>query len=221
MTLPLRPALHAEDTLLSRLLDGTYPPGSLLPAERELAASLGVTRPTLREALQRLARDGLLEIRQGKPTRVRHPEEGGLRVLAHLSRTGDLGSLVPHLLDLRAALLPHWMAAVHDPARLQAHLAAPPTTEAPEDFTAFDWTVQHLAAEGSGNPLAPLLLGAFHEVYGRAGPLYFAAPAARERARDHYRALHAALALGPAAARQVALTTALDSVALWQEAARG
>jgi len=219
---PLRPALHAEDTLLARLLDGTYPPGSTLPAERELAASLGVTRPTLREALQRLGRDGLLEIRQGKPTRVLHPHEGGLRVLAHLSRHGELGRMVPDLLDLRAALLPHWVAqtAARDPQALQAHLVTPPAEsddpDLPQTFAAFDWAFQTLAAHGSGNALAPLLLGAFAEVYARAGAIYFSDPQRRERSREHYRALHAALPLGPAAAEQVARSTSLDSLHLWE-----
>ncbi|WP_155299406.1 GntR family transcriptional regulator [Deinococcus kurensis] len=218
---PLRPALHAEDTLLARLLDGTYPPGSTLPAERELAASLGVTRPTLREALQRLGRDGLLEIRQGKPTRVLHPHEGGLRVLAHLSRHGELGGMVPDLLDLRAALLPHWVAqtAAREPQPLRDHLATPPAesdaADLPQIFTTFDWTFQTLAAQGSGNALAPLLLGAFAEVYARAGAIYFSDPHRRARSREHYRALHAALPLGGIAAGQVARSTSLDSLQLW------
>ncbi|ALW89352.1 GntR family transcriptional regulator [Deinococcus actinosclerus] len=220
--IPLRPALHAEDTLLARLLDGTYPPGSTLPAERELAVSLGVTRPTLREALQRLGRDGLLDIRQGKPTRVLHPHEGGLRVLAHLSRHGELGGMVPDLLDLRAALLPHWVAqtAAREPQPLRDHLATPPAesddADLPRIFTTFDWTFQTLAAHGSGNALAPLLLGAFAEVYARAGAIYFGDPHRRERSREHYRALHAALPLGGIAAGQVARSTSLDSLHLWE-----
>ncbi|MEJ1267509.1 GntR family transcriptional regulator [Pantoea ananatis] len=40
------------------------------PAERELSELIGVTRTTLREVLQRLARDGWLTIQHGKPTRV-------------------------------------------------------------------------------------------------------------------------------------------------------
>ena len=60
-----------ESRLVKALLDGTFPINSNLPAERELATLLGVTRPTLREALQRLERDGFIEIRHGKPTRVR------------------------------------------------------------------------------------------------------------------------------------------------------
>ncbi|MGC6744236.1 GntR family transcriptional regulator [Escherichia coli] len=41
-------------------------PGLFLPAERELSELIGVTRTTLREVLQRLARDGWLTIQHGK-----------------------------------------------------------------------------------------------------------------------------------------------------------
>ncbi|NLC12537.1 MAG: GntR family transcriptional regulator, partial [Chloroflexi bacterium] len=54
--MPQKPTDLAEKQLLAAILDGSFPIGSLLPPERELAQSLGITRPTLREALQRLAR---------------------------------------------------------------------------------------------------------------------------------------------------------------------
>ncbi|MCP4722010.1 MAG: GntR family transcriptional regulator, partial [Desulfobacteraceae bacterium] len=66
---PLKPAEFAEKQLLETILDGIYQPGDTLPAERVLAQSLGVTRPTLRETLQRLSKEGWVTIAQGKPTR--------------------------------------------------------------------------------------------------------------------------------------------------------
>ena len=47
------------------LLDGTWPAGSRLPAERVLAEQYGVSRNTVREAIQRLAARGLLQSRRG------------------------------------------------------------------------------------------------------------------------------------------------------------
>ncbi|MBP0590067.1 FCD domain-containing protein [Paraburkholderia sp. LEh10] len=47
------------------LLDGTWPPGSRLPAERMLAQQYEVSRNTVREAIQRLAARGLLQSRRG------------------------------------------------------------------------------------------------------------------------------------------------------------
>ncbi len=47
------------------LLDGTWPAGTRLPAERVLAQTYGVARNTVREATQRLAARGLLQSRRG------------------------------------------------------------------------------------------------------------------------------------------------------------
>ena len=57
----------------------------------DLAASLGVTRPTLREALKKLDRDGFVTVRHGLPTRVNDLwTEGGLNVLAGLAEHGEI-----------------------------------------------------------------------------------------------------------------------------------
>ncbi|MGC9500139.1 GntR family transcriptional regulator [Streptomyces sp. WG7] len=46
--------------LLGELRDGAVPPGERLPGERRLAAHFGVSRETVRQALEALRRDGLL-----------------------------------------------------------------------------------------------------------------------------------------------------------------
>lgn len=51
----------AEKTIRAKILDGTLAPGTLLPPEHDLAKQLGVTRPTIREALRALEGAGLLE----------------------------------------------------------------------------------------------------------------------------------------------------------------
>ena len=52
---------------------GQFPPLSRLPAERELALQLGVSRPSLREALIALEIDGSVEIRMGSGVYVCAP----------------------------------------------------------------------------------------------------------------------------------------------------
>jgi len=47
-----------------RILEGTMRPGDRLPSERDLAADLGVSRPSLREAIQKLVAKGLLHTRE-------------------------------------------------------------------------------------------------------------------------------------------------------------
>jgi GntR family transcriptional repressor for pyruvate dehydrogenase complex len=51
--------------LVQRVMDGTYEAGTRLPAERALAAELGVTRTSLREALRQMESMGVVRIRQG------------------------------------------------------------------------------------------------------------------------------------------------------------
>lgn len=57
-------------TLERRILEGSLKPGDRLPPERELAVDLGVSRPSLREAIQKLASKGMVQSRQGGGTYV-------------------------------------------------------------------------------------------------------------------------------------------------------
>lgn len=57
-------------SLERRILEGSLRPGDRLPPERELAAELGVSRPSLREAIQKLASKGMVQSRQGGGTYV-------------------------------------------------------------------------------------------------------------------------------------------------------
>jgi len=53
------------------ILDGKLKPGDRLPPERDLIKQLGVSRPSLREALNALVSVGFLEVRQAKRTFVK------------------------------------------------------------------------------------------------------------------------------------------------------
>jgi GntR family transcriptional regulator len=61
-----------RDRLLSRIARGKLRPGSQLPPEPDLAAELGVSRATLREALRSLQDEGLLTRSRGTGTFVSH-----------------------------------------------------------------------------------------------------------------------------------------------------
>jgi GntR family negative regulator for fad regulon and positive regulator of fabA len=223
----LRPAEHAERALVGRILDGTYPVGSALPGERALAAALGVTRPTVREALQRLSRDGWVVIRQGTPTRVRdYLREGGLGVLAALSeRAGEAdGELVAYLLEVRGVLAPAYVraAARLDPEGVLAALdGSDKLAEEPAEFAAFDWALHRDLARASGNPIYALILNDFEGISLAAGRGYFESPAARAASREFYAALRAAVREGPEAAAEVTRRAMLQSCALWRKAGGG
>lgn len=59
--------------ITQRVAEGVYPVGQALPSEVSLAAELGVSRVTLRQALQSLEEDGLVVRRQGIGTFVCEP----------------------------------------------------------------------------------------------------------------------------------------------------
>ncbi len=94
---PVRTRNAFEETverLLQAIRLGVARPGERLPAERELAARLGVSRVTLREAIRALADAGYVESRRGR--------YGGTFVAADLPGTGsgDPAAPVPDVEDV-------------------------------------------------------------------------------------------------------------------------
>lgn len=63
-----------RDDLLAKIKNGTYKEGDVIPSEIELAKSYGVSRPTVRQALQILANDGYVEKRRRRGTIVTKPK---------------------------------------------------------------------------------------------------------------------------------------------------
>jgi GntR family transcriptional regulator len=61
---------QVANVLQARIFAGTNPPGSLLGTEKELALEFGVSRITVRKAIDILHRDGLLEAHRGRGTFV-------------------------------------------------------------------------------------------------------------------------------------------------------
>ncbi len=78
------------EQIAAEVLGGELTVGSTLPSERQLAEALGVSRPAVREALQRLAAAGLVSVRQGEATTVLdYRRSAGLEVLPRLLIRGD------------------------------------------------------------------------------------------------------------------------------------
>lgn len=112
----------ALEQLQLKILHGDFKPGEKLPTEQELTAALGVSRSTLREALNRLASLRLIHIQHGgSKTVLDYREHAGLEVLPILlnDRSGyvDL-ALVRAVTELRSVLAP-------DTARLAAERRKP------------------------------------------------------------------------------------------------
>jgi GntR family negative regulator for fad regulon and positive regulator of fabA len=220
---PQRPAELTESRLIAAILDGTFPINSPLPAERELAEQLGVTRPTLREALQRLGRDGWLEIHQGKPTRVRNYwQEGNLGLLNAITR--DVDKLPPdflsQLLEVRISLAPEYvaLAIARHPSDVAKFLSPYRfLDDTPLAYSEADWLLHHHLTVTSANPVYTLILNGFSNLYRLFGPVYFAVEANRRHSQTFYSKLgEAASQKDPDKARAITLRIMTESLANYQ-----
>ncbi len=220
---PPRTAELVENRLITAFLDGTFPIDSTLPAERELAVKLGVTRPTLRETLQRLARDGWIEIRHGKATRVRNYwEEGNLAVLAAVAQAPEFmpPNFVPNLLLVRRLLAPTYTRLAferspHMVLTLLDDLAD--LVDEPEAYAAADFQLHHTLTIASGNPVFTLIFNGFAGSYETLAVLYFSLPETRSRSRAFYDALRAADSAETAQA--IMEQVMVESIVFWDQVA--
>jgi GntR family transcriptional repressor for pyruvate dehydrogenase complex len=90
---------HIADQIRSLIQSGGFPAGGRLPPERDLAQQLGVSRPSLREALIALEIAGAVEIRKGSGVYVcRLPERPAASAIA------AMGESPSELMQARAAL---------------------------------------------------------------------------------------------------------------------
>ncbi|MDN4504351.1 fatty acid metabolism transcriptional regulator FadR [Alteromonadaceae bacterium BrNp21-10] len=189
------PAGFAEEYIVESIWSGRFPPGTILPAERELSELIGVTRTTLREVLQRLSRDGWLKIQHGKPTKINNFwETCSLNILETLARLDEEGipELVDNLLAARTSVSAIFIRAAikHDSDKVLDALNG--YRELAEDgaaYAEFDYRMLHDIAMASGNPVYVLLMNGFRGLYSRIGGYYFSHEKSRQIANDFYQKL--------------------------------
>jgi GntR family transcriptional repressor for pyruvate dehydrogenase complex len=149
----------------SLLRAGKLAPGDRLPAERELAEQLGVSRISLREALRALTAMGILETRPGSGTRVAMNGEGLMSLPFEFMMLFDK----PGITDLFAAreLIEIYMAeraaenrSLEDLASIEAALEALKDCESELDNGAAANRRFHKAvAAAAHNPVLERMLG--------------------------------------------------------------
>ncbi len=218
------PAGIAEEYIIKSIWNHRYAPGSILPAERELSEVIGVTRTTLREVLQRLARDGWLTIQHGKPTRVNNFwETSSLNILDTIAKLEQekLPQLVEQLFSARTNISVIFIhsALKRDVASVLSVLAERATLDdSPEAYVDYDYRLYHVLAIASGNPIYALIFNGFKSLYRRVGRYYFTDSAARELAMKFYDELTAIAESGHLdSARATVRQYGLNSTKIWQE----
>lgn len=212
------------ESLQVAILEGTHPAGERLPPERELAATFGVGRATVRSALGRLATRGLLEVRQGSGYAVRDfRRAGGMDLLPQLAKLSDERgelAIARELLRVRR----HLAAAVVerlgelDTADLQRVHAAIDTFERlaeegadPAELAEADLEIVAALLEASGSVPLQLCFNPLMQVVRVMPRLRAAIYAAPETNVLAYRALLAAIAAGELPADPLALLEARDT----------
>lgn len=99
---PKRIPAQVAETIVAAIRRGDYPKGSRLPAERELAVTLGVSRSSLREALSSLDLAGIIDSHHGSGTTVTADGE-------QLAAWGQ-NILPPQVLEVRLLIEPELAA---------------------------------------------------------------------------------------------------------------
>jgi GntR family transcriptional regulator, transcriptional repressor for pyruvate dehydrogenase complex len=212
---PLRQG-NVPDLIARRILDvissDQLKPGDQLPPEREFAAMLGTSRPSLREALQSLRAQGYLEIRHGAGVFVADPAT--TRSLRKALSTEHMS--LTELFDMREVLeLPaaEWAARGGDTAKLAAVEESYQAWRQESTRAERDWQRLHVLdalfhmriVEAAGNRFLIRTLGVLQEILARGMETTLRVPGRLEKSRrDHKRILDALLAGDPAAARRAA-----------------
>ncbi|GAA4234727.1 hypothetical protein GCM10022254_40290 [Actinomadura meridiana] len=139
------------EQLQAQVSDGSWPVGARIPAETELAALLGVSRPAVREAIRALAHVGVLEVRRGAGTYVRTTVDPR-PLLNRLARASLRDCFEVQLAyDVQAARLAARRRTDADLVRLERLLRARDEATAADDFGAADAAFHLGVAEASGN----------------------------------------------------------------------
>jgi GntR family transcriptional regulator, transcriptional repressor for pyruvate dehydrogenase complex len=163
------------DQLVASILDGEVAVGHAIPSERALSDALGVSRPVVREALQRLAHAGLVSIRHGGATTVtdfRRTAGPDLLGVLLLDRNGDLNvDVARSIIEARVDLGPPVVAAaarhvtdadVADLRTLLDDLAATDNLRERQRIALDFWD---RVVDASGNVVHRLLFNALRRAY--------------------------------------------------------
>jgi DNA-binding FadR family transcriptional regulator len=204
---PRRLYRQIADQIRRLIGKGALAPGERRPAERDLARRLGVSRPSLREALIALEVEGLLDVRVGSGIYVAQPGKRG-----HGAEIGgDSGPF--EVIRARwmiegecAALAARHGTAAQLRAIRRAHADLQKEARRHHNPLGADRTFHVRIAQAAGNSALELVVQTLWDQ--RVGPLYRALevkleyPAmAAETLREHEAVMRAILARKPAAAR--------------------
>src|SRR3990172_9374831 len=195
-------ARRLSDVVAARLQEliheGKIAPGEKLPPERELAATFGVSRSSMREALNQLALQGLIDQHPGRGTVVLDRQSSDHN--SALRSLGGLGADVSDAVDFRAVIEPAVTALAArratraDLIRLQEVVRFMEHEESPATFVTLHRQFHDLIARSCHNPLLVALNGLVGEWMEATRREVLQTQARRALARLGHRAVFRAIA---------------------------
>lgn len=218
----IKPAQFAELEILKAIVHKKWTAGQKLLPERELAETLGITRPTLREVLQRLSRDGWVKITHGRSTTVNdYKKDGGLAILNSLISFDELttSKLVLDWLEFRVIMFPQLAhkAMLSQPKKIIDFLNNQPNTEATsKEFAVYDWDLQMLIINHSNNSIAKMIYNDLSELYKNHCQVYFDSAVAKSKSLAYYNDLKQAIISDNDDTIEIIKNTMEESAALWK-----
>ncbi|TYS67602.1 GntR family transcriptional regulator [Sutcliffiella horikoshii] len=220
----MRVSDKVEKLFIQKILQGEFVPGTQIPSERELATTLEVGRPVIREVLQRLERDGWLTIRHNQRATVNdYWKEGNLMTIAHILNEEDSipNEFIIHLLELRKNLSPSYVkgAVLHKPMEVISLLKeSENVADTPGSFAEYDWDLQRGLAAAAPNPIYLLILNSFGHLYLNLATYYFHDASYREASKNYYmKLMKAALDKDGDKAEQLVHNMMEQSIKMWEE----
>lgn len=189
------PAALAEEYIVKSIWNNHFPAGSDLPAERELAERIGVTRTTLREVLQRLAREGWLNIQHGKPTRVNNIwETAGPNIISTIIKLDKnyLPVIIANVVSLRTrmaeAYIPEAVKLAPE-ACVQLFAKLDNLENTAQAYAEFDYDLFRQFTFLANKPVYALILNSFKSMYHQVAKIFFNDENNRQLTLSFYRAL--------------------------------
>lgn len=156
---------QAVEAIKAMIVQGQLEPGQLLPSERELAQRLGISRPSLREAIRALTVMNILDSRHGNGTFVTSLDPrlliAPLDFVLQIDRTAILHLFeVRRILEGNAAALAAGRIADEQLEALKNLVGdAYKVIDRPEDYLQLDFKIHELVIEASGNPILQRVCG--------------------------------------------------------------
>lgn len=203
---------QVAEQLMDMLRDRHLRPGDKLPPERELAAMMQVSRPSLREALRALSLMNVLEVRQGAGTFVTSLETELLVEHLDFVLSLDESSLIElfearKIVEIGIAGLAAQRITEEELAELDAGLARSQNTlHHPVDFLEADEQLHKTIIKAARNPIMSRVIDSISRLLMVSRSRTVEIAGVREQTVEDHRAIVAALKRrDPEAAREAML----------------